>query len=106
VGAKVHVAARRPDGIATLPWAQRHEVAAQVVVNATPLAAPLDRLPEGAAVLDLQYGPEPSALQRMAESGGHAYTGGRRLLLEQAVLASRHWTGRDPDRAAMERALA
>lgn len=106
LGAKVHVAARQPGGLATLPWAQRHEVEAGVVVHATPLDAPLERLPAGAAVFDLAYGDAPSTLERMAKAGGHAYTGGRRLLLEQGVLAYQAWFGEAADRAAMERALA
>jgi len=90
-------------------------VRAPIIVNTTPLGMrdgdPLPLPPEyldgGAAVVDAVYRPgAETALVRMAREHGANVVTGQRMLLYQGVLAQRLWTGRQPNVAAMDRALS
>lgn len=85
---------------------------ASVVVNATSIGlgdpeARLDlgTLPAGAVVADVIPNPPRTALIRDAEERGHVVLDGLGMLVEQGVISIRHWTGVDPDKAVMRRAL-
>ena len=71
-----------------------------LLVNATPLSAddsglPVVEVPEGAFVVDLVYGPEPTAwVESLRARGVRAYDG-LGLLVHQARLSLCAWTGRD-----------
>ncbi len=57
------------------------------------------------AVLDMVYAPGGTDLVRGARMAGLPASGGERVLLHQAAVGFRHWTGRDPPLGQMERAL-
>lgn len=57
------------------------------------------------AVLDMVYSPGGTDLVLAARMTGLPAVGGERVLLHQAVVGFRHWTGRDPPVAEMEREL-
>jgi shikimate dehydrogenase len=57
------------------------------------------------AVLDMVYFPGGTDLVKAARMIGLPSAGGERVLLHQAVVGFRHWTGRDPPVAEMEREL-
>lgn len=57
------------------------------------------------AVLDMVYFPGGTDLVKAARMMGLPSAGGERVLLHQAVVGFRHWTGRDPPVAEMEREL-
>ncbi len=57
------------------------------------------------AVLDMVYSPGGTDLERAARLNGLRTAGGERVLLHQAAVGFRHWTGRDPPLHEMERAL-
>ena len=85
---------------------------ATLVVNATPvgmrddhLPVALDRLPAGAAVLDLVYRTGETAWVTAARDAGHHAADGMGVLLEQGALAFTRWFGIEPDRDAMWRAV-
>jgi shikimate dehydrogenase len=85
---------------------------ADLIVNATSVGMgatvklsplPVDRLTSRHAVMDLVYGPEPTALVRAAgERGAVAFDGGE-MLLRQAGLAYELWTGKEPPLDVMRR---
>lgn len=84
-----------------------------LVVNCTSIGLdgrsipPLDLGPSaGAAVYDLVYGPGPTPLVRLAQRGGHVAADGRGMLLHQAALAFRCWTGKRAPLAVMSEALS
>lgn len=86
-----------------------------IIVNATPvgmgevvalhadLAAPVDpgRLSPGQLVVDLVYQPLVTPLVAAARERGVAAVNGVGMLIHQAALAFRLWTGEDPPLAAM-----
>ena len=57
------------------------------------------------AVLDMVYSPGGTDLVRGARMAGLPAAGGERVLLHQAAVGFRHWTGLDPPVGLMERAL-
>jgi shikimate dehydrogenase len=57
------------------------------------------------AVLDMVYVPGGTDLEKAARLNGLQTAGGERVLLHQAAVGFRHWTGRDPPLDEMERAL-
>ena len=57
------------------------------------------------AVLDMVYSPGGTDLVRAARLTGLPAAGGESVLLHQAVVGFRHWTGLDPPVAEMEREL-
>jgi shikimate dehydrogenase/3-dehydroquinate dehydratase type I len=118
LGASVQVVARDAGqgkaaaalGATWVPWEERRSLRPAVWVQATTLGlqghpSPLEGQDlAGAAVVELNYAAGPTALQRQAGAAGCAVVDGRAVLLEQAVDAYRFWFGKEPDRAAMERA--
>jgi shikimate dehydrogenase len=86
---------------------------ATIVVNATPVGAggtdelpvDLDRISPQAAVLDLAYARNETALVRAARDRGHVSSDGLPMLLHQGVAAFHRWLGIDPDIDAMRNAL-
>ena len=87
---------------------------ATIVVNATPVGAggtneelpvDLDRISPQAAVLDLAYARNETALVRLARGRGHVASDGLPMLLHQGVAAFHRWLGLDPDVDVMRNAL-
>jgi shikimate dehydrogenase len=75
---------------------------ADLVLNATPLgmageSLPLPRLGPETLVIDLVYHPESTPLLGSAAAAGAKALGGLGLLLHQAALSFRIWTGKMPD---------
>jgi shikimate dehydrogenase len=112
--ARVTVWARRPgeasaswDGITgacVLGWdcdeGSAALAGADLVVNATPLTGPdepcaIDRIPPGARVVDLVYGPEVTPWVRAAREAGRQAMDGLGLLVFQARCSLALWTGRE-----------
>lgn len=118
--ARAVIVARRPEAAADVaevaeslglaavvaPWEQPH-LEADVVISALPGAVASSWSDEArvttGGLLDVSYDPWPSALA--ASWGGPVIASGRDLLLWQAVEQVRLMTGRDPDVAAMARAI-
>jgi shikimate dehydrogenase len=83
---------------------------ATLVVHATPLdgeeaPAPLDRIPASALVVDLRYGPEPTAWVRAARARGFHAWDGLGLLVFQARRSIGLWTGREVPLDPLARAV-
>lgn len=84
-----------------------------LVVNATSLGlgaddpSPLDleRLNRAGAVLDMVYGPEPTAFIRQAEGLGIPVADGTEMLVRQAAASFQRWWGVDAPVQAMRDAL-
>ena len=86
---------------------------ADLVVNATsvgmgvsaaadgPLPVDSDLLRPGQVVVDLVYQPLETPLLRAARAAGAHPVDGLGMLVHQAALSIRRWTGADPDLAAM-----
>src|SRR5918997_859483 len=121
--ASVVVAARRPEaGAAVAALAGRVGAAgtadaadgAELIVDATPVGMaghdpgpPVDpaRLGQGQLVVDLVYDPPWTPLLEAARGAGAATANGLGMLLHQAALSFRLWTGEDPPLEAMSAAL-
>ena len=124
--AEVHVAARSPEPARALaerfaatpatlgdPAFGATLAAADLLVNATtvgmlspgPVVDPA-RLGDGAAVFDLVYVPLETELLRAARARGLRAAGGAGMLVAQAAIAFRRWTGAEDATAVMERAVA
>ena len=87
-----------PTAVRTIPASDAPEVAADLVVNATPLGVHGERLPipavgPGRLVVDLLYHPTVTPLITEARAAGAAAFGGLGLLLHQAALSFELWTG-------------
>lgn len=85
---------------------------AALVVNATPIGmrddgfpVPLGIIPPRAAVFDLVYRTGETAWVTAARNAGHRAADGMGMLVEQGALAFTRWFAREPDRAAMWRAM-
>ena len=133
-GARVTVLARREEQAAALaaelsqalstsiasgPLAGAAELAAEfyqpLIVNTTPLGmagANADRspwpdapIPGHAFVYDLVYSPPLTPLLAAAQAAGCRVANGLGMLVNQAAEAFALWTGREPDRAVMRRAI-
>jgi shikimate dehydrogenase len=86
-----------------------------LIVNTTPLGMtphldtspwPADLpFPEHAAVYDLVYNPRETKLVRDARAAGLPATTGLGMLIEQAALGFKLWTGRGADRGGMRNAV-
>ncbi|HNB52149.1 MAG TPA: shikimate dehydrogenase [Anaerolineales bacterium] len=86
-----------------------------LIVNTTPLGMTphLDTSPwpadlpflEHAAVYDLVYNPRETKLVRDARAAGLPATTGLGMLIEQAALGFKIWTGREADREGMREAV-
>jgi shikimate dehydrogenase len=90
----------------------RAVAAADLIVNATAVGMgatvklsplPVDRLSSRHVVMDLIYGPEPTALVREARERGAIAIDGGEMLLRQAGLAYELWTGKEPPLDVMRR---
>ena len=111
-GAPCTISVRRPDAVAAawseIPHARRvgwRSVAedealegATMIINATPLAGaqpplPVDRIARTALVVDLVYGPAPTAWVLEARARGREAWDGLGLLVYQARRALELWTG-------------
>lgn len=132
--AAVAIATRAWTGTKLVMWARRPEMAvafaqrfaharaeatahdaigsADLVVNATPIGLHDDTLPielgalaRDAAVLDLVYRPDETALVRAARARGHRAADGMAMLVEQGAAAFTRWFGVEPDRSVMWQAL-
>lgn len=119
----VVVAARRPaagEAVASLAGAvgaagtTEAAADADLVVDATPVGMaghepgpPVDpsRLGPGQLVVDLVYDPPWTPLLEAARGAGAATANGLGMLLHQAALSFRLWTGEDPPLEAMSAAL-
>jgi shikimate dehydrogenase len=87
---------------------------AELIVDATPVGMagqepgpPVDpaRLGPGQLVVDLVYDPPWTPLLEAARAAGTATANGLGMLLHQAALSFRLWTGEDPPLEAMSAAL-
>jgi len=87
-----------------VPWDDRHTVAADVVINATPLGmhpkvdqSPLDEtsLGAGAVVFDAVYNPEETMLLRAARRRGCKVVSGVDMFVRQACLQFQLFTGQE-----------
>jgi shikimate dehydrogenase len=86
---------------------------ATVLINATSLGLPgtgelnvsLDRLPVGLVVCDVIPNPPDTPFLQRARQAGVLTLDGRGMLLNQAAINVRLWTGIDPDRTVMSTAL-
>lgn len=129
--AEIVVVARRPEAAATVvalaPTARLGAVdeadAADLVANATPvgmeevvdldpanggvpaLPVPADRLGPGQLVVDLVYHPLVTPFVRAARERGAAATNGIGMLVHQAAISFRLWTGEDAPLDAMSAAV-
>ena len=109
--------ARTPLGAAFVPWDGDFRVPERtdIVVNATSIGlfpdvdarVPVDvgSLRPGMVVADVIGNPPRTRLIRDAEAAGCTGLDGLGMLVNQGVIAIRHWTGVDPDPAVMRRAL-
>ena len=133
-GAHVTVLARRAEQAAALaaelgqalsasiasgPLAAAAELAAEfyqpLIVNTTPLGMagpnaalspwPDAPIPAHAVVYDLVYSPRETPLLAAARAAGARAANGLGMLVQQAAEAFALWTGREPDRAVMRRAI-
>ena len=86
---------------------------ANLVVNATSLGLPgsgevqlgFDAVPPGLVVCDVIPNPPDTAFLQRARQAGATTIDGRGMLLNQAAINITFWTGVDPDREVMGRAL-
>jgi 3-dehydroquinate dehydratase/shikimate dehydrogenase len=110
-GARVAIAARRPEAAEAVAHAIGANVAAwppaagswDLLVNATPVgsAAGPGEVPfagpfDGTLVYDLVYDPDPTGLMRAAETAGCPAIGGLEMLVAQAERQFEIWTGQRP----------
>jgi shikimate dehydrogenase len=111
------LAERTPTRAQLVVWdgAYRAPEATDIVVNATSvglapdgearLAVDLDSLRAGMVVADVIPNPPRTRLIRDAEARGCTVLDGLGMLVNQAVIGIRLWTGVDPDPAVMRRTL-
>lgn len=101
LGRRVEVSNRTPcavpEGARWVPWADRHESGAAVLIQATSVgmaphadASPLERIPAGIEFLiETIYHPEETQLMTMARAAGAEVIGGNALFDDQAKTQSR-----------------
>ena len=95
-----------------IDWPAVDEVASgvDIVVNATPLGMAGETVLEnvrwrpGQVVCDLVYRPPTTPLMEKARAAGAEARGGLGMLIHQAALSFRIWTGADPSLAVMSAA--
>ncbi len=111
----VEAATLAPRSAVTSPLDVEAVASADVVINATavgmsggpdPDGVPVsvDGLHQGQDVIDIVYQPRVTPLLRLAEERGASTGGGIAMLVHQAALAFRHWTGVDAPVDVMTRA--
>jgi 3-dehydroquinate dehydratase/shikimate dehydrogenase len=100
---RAHELAERFDGRA-IDWSRRHSIAADVLVNCTPVGmhpnvdeTPFDKhhLRPGMVVFDAVYNPENTLLIKDARSRSCKVITGVDMFVRQACLQFKHFTGRD-----------
>ncbi len=96
-------------GVDVIPLDRAPEAVCDLVVNATPLGGrgeqlPLPPLGPQVLAVDLLYRPSLTPLLAAARTAGATAFGGLGLLLQQAALSFRIWTGRIPPLDAMSAA--
>ena len=118
-GAPLHVAARSAGAgralaaglgleAAEVPWGQA--VPGALVVNATPVGSDGGRLPPGvveqaAGLIDLPYGPGVTPAAAAARRQGLPTADGLEILVAQAALSFRLWTGIEAPLVVMRQAV-
>lgn len=124
-GARVSIAARRPEAAAeavtaagaarALLWSEVDDALAgvELIVNATPIGMGGEGIPIDPAslrpdhvVADLVYHPVETPLLAAARDAGAAPVGGVGMLVHQAALAFERWTGLSAPLDVMERAAS
>jgi shikimate dehydrogenase len=98
-----------PIDVEVVPFEAAPGVAADLVVNGTPLGGdgeplPLPELGPGVLVVDVRYRPPVTPLVELARSAGAAAHGGLGMLLHQAALSFELWTGQLPPMDVMSAA--
>lgn len=96
------------------PYDERAEERPAIWIQATPVgSSPEDgsglsgaALQAADAVVEMVYAAGTTELERLAAAAGCHVVSGRDVLLEQGVQAYRFWFNQEPDRDAMESALA
>lgn len=81
-----------------------------VVLNATPLGMNRESLPSGllpvaSGLFDMAYGPAPTPAVSEAAQRGIPFVDGRKMLVAQAAVSFRIWTGAEASTEAMAAAL-
>lgn len=102
-------------GITAVPWAERHDVTASLLVNTTPLGMhgkaedqspyDFDRAPAPAdggvpVAYDIVYNPLRTLFLREAQARGWATISGLEMFFRQGEAQFRLWTGQDMPQAA------
>ena len=102
-------------GVTAVPWAERHDVAASLLVNTTPLGMhgkaedrspyDFDRAPAPAdggvpVAYDIVYNPLRTLFLREAQARGWATISGLEMFFRQGEAQFRLWTGQDMPQAA------
>lgn len=107
------LSARYPDVARAEPVLEGALADATIIVNATPIGlldddfpVAIERIPDGAAVIDLVYRRGDTPWVRAARERGHRAGDGLAMLVEQAALSFQRWYGREPDRRAMWAAVS
>jgi len=109
------VNAQTNSACAAVEWREDLSVpeSATLVVNATSLGLPgsgevrlsFDQIPAGLVVCDVIPNPPDTSFLQRARQAGATTIDGRGMLLNQAAINIELWTGVDPDREVMGRAL-
>jgi shikimate dehydrogenase len=111
------LAQRTPTRAELVVWdgTQRVPTGTDIVVNATSIGLfpdvdasldlDLDSLPPGTVVADVIPNPPRTRLIRDAEARGCTVLDGLGMMINQAVIGIRHWTGVEADPAVMRRKL-
>ena len=102
-------------GVTAVPWAERHDVTASLLVNTTPLGVhgkaedqspyDFDRAPDPAdggvpVAYDIVYNPLRTLFLREAQARGWATISGLEMFFRQGEAQFRLWTGQDMPQAA------
>lgn len=104
----------RMAGLGAAHWAEVPPAGVfAAVVNATSLGLrpddphplPVDRVPDGATVIDLVYSPGGTRWVQAAAAAGHPAFDGAEMLLQQAAVAFTLWTGLPAPLEAMRESL-
>jgi shikimate 5-dehydrogenase len=98
-----------PTAVDVVAFDDAGDVAADLLVNATPLGVhdeelPLPHLGRATVAVDLLYRPTITPMQQAVRDAGGAAFGGLGLLLHQAALSFEIWTAREPPLEVMSAA--
>jgi shikimate dehydrogenase len=97
----------REFGGSSIGWDSIPEIDPEIIINATPVMPPVPRevFGKNRVVMDITYGASETGFLQMAESRGCTVIDGLRMLLYQGLEQFRLWTGLEPPRDIMEKAL-